>query len=234
MTVYIRKIEVKNWPDRNGTFHNLSESGEVLNEHQLYDGFIYVLEEDYLTGVHKLERDVSAHFFVEKKIGEFTQKGKPCFYAMLDRSEIEVALDDIHTLEKHVIDYMDGQYFEREEGQKVSIIPAWPVDSCIDYLAERGYVKGRFGFDDGPYFDGWHDPKSRWNGFANPFFTAETRKEILATFNTREAQDSIPEEDFNNPECNPWIEVANDNQPNQHGLYCMGWGLNWSEEKDWD
>jgi hypothetical protein len=235
MTVYIRKIEVKNWPDRNGTFHNISESGEVLNEHQLYDGFIYVLEEDYLAGVHKLERDVSAHFFVEKKIGEFTQKGKPCYYAMLDRSEIEVALDEIHTLEKHVIDYMDGQYFEREEGRKVSIIPAWPAHSCIDYLAERGYVKGRFRFDDDrePWFDGWHDPKSRWNGWANPYFTAEQRKQVLDFFNRRDHINFTSDEEFEDPEYNHWIEIAEQTEPNIHGLFGMGWGLTWNEEKDW-
>jgi len=101
-------------------------------------------------------------------------------------------------------------------------------------LAERGYVKGRFSFgeDDEPIFDGWHFPHERWNGCACPFFTSEVRKQVLDFYNRREMFHD--DEEFKDPEQNSWIEIAEDKEPNKFGLYGMGWGLTWSEEKDWD
>ena len=198
------------------------------NTAEIQSAFIYVD-----SGPNRVDRDLAENWIITIE-DEPPLHMNPHYHLHIERSEYTRSQTPSGL--KELEDIFINEFLSDELDGSIKIIDGGDLPlACSDkYLKAHGYRKGRFGFDDGPYFDGWHWPESRWNGFANPFFTAETRKEILATFNTREAQDSIPEEDFNNPECNPWIEVANDNQPNQHGLYCMGWGLNWSEEKDWD
>lgn len=102
------------------------------------------------------------------------------------------------------------------------------------YLKSQGYKKGRFSFGepDEPIFDGWHFPHERWNGFACPFFTAEVKKQILDFYNRREMFDG--DEEFQDPEQNDWIEIAENKEPNWAGLYGMGYGLTWFEENSND
>ena len=201
--------------------------------------FIYLEHQNHLLQTHleqcdDVDRDLAGNLMITIE-DEPPLHMNPHYHLHIERSEYTRLQSEtgLRELEKILIEWAQAD-FGWDEFPEIIDGGYLRLECSDEYLKSKGYEKGRFGFDDGPLFDGWHWPESRWNGWANPFFTAETRKEILATFNTREAQDSIPEEDFDNPECNPWIEVANDNKHNQHGLYCMGWGLNWSEEKDWD
>lgn len=204
------------------------------NTDEIESAFIYVDHQNRLCKTHDdVDRDLAENWIITIQ-DPAPHHNEPHYHLHIDRSEY--TRPQTPSGLKELEDIFIDEFLSFELRGDIEIIDGGDLAlMCSDeYLKSKGYEKGRFGFDDGPLFDGWHWPESRWNGFANPFFTAETRKEILATFNTREAQDSIPEEDFDNPECNPWIEVANDNKHNQHGLYCMGWGLDWSEEKDWD
>lgn len=204
------------------------------NTDEIQSAFIYCDHQNRLLQTHDdVDRDLAENWIITIE-DEPPLHMNPHYHLHIERSEYTRSQTPLGL--KELEDIFIDEFLSFELRGDIEIIDGGdlPLICSDEYLKSKGYEKGRFGFDDGPLFDGWHWPESRWNGFANPFFTAEIRKEILATFNTREAQDSIPEEDFNNPECNPWIEVANDNKHNQHGLYCMGWGLNWSEEKDWD
>ena len=49
----------------------------------------------------------------------------------------------------------------------------------------RGMIRDRFTFDGETWVEGWHNPATRWNGFACPYFDAEGVRKIadmIATF----------------------------------------------------
>lgn len=203
------------------------------NVDQIQDAFIYVdYQNSLLKTPDEIDRDLAGNLMINI---EHTFE-EPEYCLSIERSEYtrpqtESGLGD---LEKILMEWAQAD-FGWDEFPEI-IDGGYLRPECSDeYLKSKGYEKGRFGFDDGPLFDGWHKPESRWNGWANPFFTSETRLKILATFNTIDDDHGFrSKEEYNDPDCNHWIEIAEDKQPNKHGLYGMGWGLTWSEEKDWD
>ena len=82
----------------------------------------------------------------------------------------------------------------------------------------RNYTPIRFKIDDTPItYNGYvKNGDAGWNGWLNPYVTAETFNQILADFAT-------------DPESGDTIEqLREDNKsPNSDGLYCVGYGLAW-------
>ena len=199
------------------------------NVDQIQRAFIYV--EDVDTD-HELIRDLAQNWMINiEHIFEEPEYSLSIERSEYTRPQTESGLRD---LEKILMEWVQSDCGWDEIPEIID--GGFLRPECSDeYLKSQGYEKGRFGFDDGPLFDGWHKPESRWNGWANPFFTSETRMKILATFNCIDDDLGFrSEEEYNDPDINPWIEIKENKQPNKHGLYGMGWGLTWSEEKDWD
>ncbi|MDA0320393.1 MAG: hypothetical protein O3A90_14075 [Proteobacteria bacterium] len=199
------------------------------NVDQIQHAFIYV--EDVDTD-HEVIRDLCQNWMINiEHIFEEPEYSLTLERTELTRPQTESGLRD---LEKILMEWVQSDCGWDEIPEIID--GGFLRPECSDeYLKSQGYEKGRFGFDDGPLFEGWHKPESRWNGWANPFFTAETKGKILATFNCIDDDLGFrSEEEYNDPDINPWIEIKENKQPNEHGLYEMGWGLTWSEEKDWD
>lgn len=202
------------------------------NVDKIQHAFIYVdYQNSLLKTPDEIDRDLAGNLMINI---EHTFE-EPEYCLLIERSEYtrpqtESGLGD---LEKILMEWAQAD-FGWDEFPEI-IDGGYLRPECSDkYLKAHGYRKGRFSFgeDDEPIFDGWHFPNERWNGCACPFFTSEVRKQVLDFYNRREMFHD--DEEFQDPEQNSWIEIAADKEPNKFGLYGMGWGLTWSEEKDWD
>lgn len=205
------------------------------NTDEIESAFIYVDHQDRLSQTHDdVHRDLAQNWMITIQ-DPAPHHNEPHYHLHIERSEY--TRPQTPSGLKELEDIFIDEFLSSELGGSIEIIDGGFLrPECSDeYLKSQGYEKGRFGFDDGPLFEGWHKPESRWNGWANPFFTAETKGKILATFNCIDDDLGFrSEEEYNDPDINPWIEIKENKQPNKHGLYDMGWGLTWGEEKDWD
>lgn len=206
------------------------------NTDEIQSAFIYVDHQNRLLQTHDdVDRDLAENWIITIE-DEPPLHMNPHYHLHIERSEYTRAQTPSGL--KELEDIFIDEFLSYELRASIEIIDGGDLALvCSDeYLKSQGYEKGRFRFDDDrePWFDGWYKPESRWNGWANPYFTAEQRKQVLDFFNRRDHINFTSDEEFEDPEYNHWIEIAERKETNEHGLYGMGWGLTWSEEKDWD
>lgn len=90
--------------------------------------------------------------------------------------------------------------------------------------------RAKFGFDDGPDFDGWHNNRRRWNGWGMPYFTKEVMSEVIKHFpGSRYVREGdmfvVNHGDREGPDMVVRSEMTT---PSGEALYDMGIGLCWN------
>lgn len=84
-----------------------------------------------------------------------------------------------------------------------------------------------------PSFEGFHNPKQRWNGWATPLFKYEEYQKIVNYYsdeatNTKEDIEYL-EEFFNKEDARCFHVLAKDQELYSFGSYCLCWS---SESED--
>lgn len=107
--------------------------------------------------------------------------------------------------------------------------------------------RAKFVIDDGTQYEGWHDPRQRWNGWACPYFTKATTDTIVEWVNREDASDLrfhwdgdiLVEEMLGAEEPDQWAEVGRMGPISMPGisepLYTIGaYSWVWEEAEDDD